>query len=688
MRFAADSDDVRKHLENWASPKQICILKCFFWNPGTSMQKSMQGLLRTLIHQAISNDIFENTAIQEVSLAHWNRFMYENDTQSKWQLDELRQLFRDLIGTLSTIANFAIFIDGLDEFGDHRDERDDMVDFLLEFTSHDSVKLCLSSRPWNEFKDKLETFPNIKLEDFNRRDMEAFVEAEFRSSRALNEQAKVAKQEIADLQKELVDKSDGVFLWLRLVTRRLLRAAQDGTPSRKLREILNEMPPGLDEFFEHMLRRIPEQDRVQTSKTFQIVLSARAGVMPALMDLSFIYEKDADFALNEALRNESIGDIASRTSALRRRIDSQCMDMLVCHQKSNLVLWKATWDTATVSYLHRSVKDYLDTDACQAIILSYTGGPIDVNRYKYNAAISQMLFVNKLVPSWSDETETRKAGRLLSSYFRDSMAYLWQERNTSAANDRELFETAVDGVDAMLWKSRVEISKIHACFLCPHVSHHTNPFDEDTAGICASFQSQRWFSRRDVHIYPLMAILAGFNEHAKYYFANLGGQTEISSYFLLVLEKRRWNDRITQQLLQMTVENGRNFTDLATAASLLANYHKVLRFQGVALAAEFGDTLLSKLILEKTTGMTVSKSDSRNKLRDVIEEDIRRTYGRKDRDMLIKELEAARKSWIIRIEDLNSSVPTSGATNNVTTTAPLQRPSPVKLSVRQRLFGS
>lgn len=54
MKFLCDHEQTRKLLAPWASPIKLDLANFFFWNSGTTDQKSQSGLLRSLLHEILS----------------------------------------------------------------------------------------------------------------------------------------------------------------------------------------------------------------------------------------------------------------------------------------------------------------------------------------------------------------------------------------------------------------------------------------------------------------------------------------------------------------------------------------------------------------------------------------------------------------------------------------------------------
>lgn len=52
MRYVYEAKQTKEHLKTWAGDdKKLLTACCFFWSPGNAIQKSLNGLLRTLLHE-------------------------------------------------------------------------------------------------------------------------------------------------------------------------------------------------------------------------------------------------------------------------------------------------------------------------------------------------------------------------------------------------------------------------------------------------------------------------------------------------------------------------------------------------------------------------------------------------------------------------------------------------------------
>lgn len=629
MRYLADSDLETIMQRSWGGSQPVRLLKCFFWNPGTTMQKSMEGLLRTLLYQALCDQDISEDLFQEIAPARWHSFMYDLKPRERWTVSELSLVFHNAVSAVSKQHSLLMFVDGLDEFGTDRAEREDLVNVFLGMHNIPNVKMCLSSRPWNEFKDPLGKSPGLKLEDLTRDDMRGFVQAELGSSRAIEDLAQVAPDEVSDLQEQLSSKADGVFLWLHLVTRRLKTAAQDGSSLRKLFEMLDHIPPDLDDFFQDMLRRIPDHDRVQASRIFQIVLDSHMGSLPSLMTLSFVDEDVSDFALLNAVKLERRTHILTRIVAFKRRLNSQCMDLLICGAEKHLSGYQ--WETTRVEYLHRTVKDFLESGVPQNVLLDYTGGRFDTSRYLCNAYLAQMIFMKN---SLLDEAHIPNG--LAQVYLFEGCTrisgYMQEGDNLST---RSLFESAVDQIAPVLDDGQTAMGG-------PVVG---SLFSNTMQKICNTYKKYRI---EPPHAYLLMAIASGFDGFAMIYIEQIPKNSDVSFYALCAVEgAKNTSGVINPGLLCNILKRARNFGDVVAAWNLLEFYHATIESE-LGTLAESGLQALyaagTRLILEKTINMgsTQQRSDD---FMDESKAAIGRIYSGPVAEELSLVLQEVRKTW-------------------------------------------
>lgn len=146
MKFIADHPETVHLAAEFASPKRAFIAAHYFWGPGTPMQRSIQGLLQSLLY-----DIFRQypSAIRKACPERWKADLKESK-KSAWMLTELKYALSRIGEQTAWPVCFFIFIDGLDEFsGDYFE----LCDTIKGFIGKQNIKACVSSRPINVFED-------------------------------------------------------------------------------------------------------------------------------------------------------------------------------------------------------------------------------------------------------------------------------------------------------------------------------------------------------------------------------------------------------------------------------------------------------------------------------------------------------------------------------------------------------
>lgn len=393
MKFLASSPTTKQLLDRWTLEQPSVIAQCYFWAPGTEIQKSLEGMLRTLLLQLLGNPATESVFIQDVCSARWDSALQKHKSSPAWPLSELKRLFQLVVGHLTQTSFVMVFVDGLDEYGKDDAQRQELVEFFMSMREISRLKMCLSSRPWNLFLDAFRKLPCLALEKLNRPDIESYITQECSESAAFRDLSAIDPRRATAIRDIIVDKASGVFLWVALATRRLLTDMQNGTGLIRAEQILEEMPPGLDEYFKFMLDSIRSSDRPQAARIYQTMVWHEPEALPTLLLMSFAGEDESSFAHSQALRCESLTAMETRLSAMKRYLNSQSMDLLVYRADPKCLT--GIRQDMRVDYLHRTVADFLRRTVPQRMLRSYTGEKFDVAWYCVNARVSQILLLGR-----------------------------------------------------------------------------------------------------------------------------------------------------------------------------------------------------------------------------------------------------------------------------------------------------
>jgi len=391
MKFLTSHPLTIRYLNEWAGEKSLVIAKHYFWSAGTSIQKSQEGLFRALLLQILSQ---RTELIQVVCASRWNA-QYA-DSFNPWSRAELVRTL-EAIGAISQ-ADFKIclFIDGLDEYsGDHAQ----LVAVIQRIGLLKNFKICASSRPWLNFSDAFEDSPwKLHLQDLTYGDIRQFVQDNLQEDARFNKLQQRNRTAADELTSEITKRANGVFLWVFLVVRSILRGLGNEDTISDLQHRLRELPRDLQEFFDRMLMTI-EEIYIKRVARLLLTMSHAQTTFPVItfyfMDfgdeplsctpLPFLKEwPDADPAEVEAL------------STKKRQLVARCRDLICITPDPDAPVLFAE----RVGFLHRTVTDFLHTANIEEKLLQLAGDGFNPTKILLGANIGQlrsMIHLHRLI---------------------------------------------------------------------------------------------------------------------------------------------------------------------------------------------------------------------------------------------------------------------------------------------------
>ncbi|KAL9047100.1 MAG: hypothetical protein Q9214_000236 [Letrouitia sp. 1 TL-2023] len=452
MKFLSSDRKTRKALNFWAQGNQLVIASFYFWNPGIPMQKSQLGLLQSLMYEIVRQ---RPELIPTLLPMRWRSYIFYGGDPHPWTLPELCEAF-DLLRTQATITDkFCFFIDGLDEFdGKHSD----IAKTILAMINSPNVKFCVSSRPCNIFEDIFSEFPKLFLQDLNRQDIEKYVDRELFRDKQF-ERLQERDQEIAlQLVSEIVENSSGVFLWVFLVVQNLLEGLSNADRIDALYARLRALPTDLESFFMHMLKDTTGLYLTQATQLFELALESPKPL--SLLTLSYFDEVDPEYPFTTEVRTLAQSEVDARCEDMKRKLQSRCKGLLEVRRatvaENKIRTWlksPAVFDgVAEVYFLHRTVRDFLNTPAVTFSLIAVNSETFNAHITLLRAFLVQMKGVGRL--------KTREA---LKNQFR-SLVYRAiyhasnAEETTGISQSRLLNE--LDRVASLLYTSLFSSSEI------------------------------------------------------------------------------------------------------------------------------------------------------------------------------------------------------------------------------------
>jgi hypothetical protein len=235
VSFIMGDRRTKECMQPWAGGHDPHIFSFFFWNPGSSLQKTMLGLRRSLLWQLCK----AKPVIIEKLLSRDFTLMYSPFTHDKLALvlDQALSYYQE--------ECVLFLIDGLDECeGNHND----LLDELHSMRFGQRNKICLSSRPEEALRRRLEPLPFVRLQDLNYRDI-------FKYAR---KKLQIGGDPESELASRVAEKAEGVFLWAVLVCDSLSSGVIAKDSENNMLRRLHIYPRGLDDLFHRMFSDIEE----------------------------------------------------------------------------------------------------------------------------------------------------------------------------------------------------------------------------------------------------------------------------------------------------------------------------------------------------------------------------------------------------------------------------------------------
>ncbi|KAG7287394.1 hypothetical protein NEMBOFW57_006905 [Staphylotrichum longicolle] len=321
MKFLCHNPATMHHLRSWAGGKKLVVASFFFWNAGTQLQKSQEGLLRSLLFEILRKC---------PELIPHVKHCFESDTHfadAYWSVEDLLEMYRTLV-SLEFPIKFCLFIDGLDEFSEENKSHVDLIATLRSLEHSSDIKLCVSSRPWTVFDDEFRRDSKwlLKLEDLTYSDILQYV-ADKLNSHPQFRTLGARDPDYNSLIELVVKRAQGVFLWVVLVVRDLQEGLTHHDSISNLESWLLQFPPDLEEFFQHLIDSIPPRYRPHASWTFKVATMAEQPL--PLVFYSFLDDlQDGMLPLEPLQQQMSAQDILHRQDQMRRRLDGRTKGLL------------------------------------------------------------------------------------------------------------------------------------------------------------------------------------------------------------------------------------------------------------------------------------------------------------------------------------------------------------------------
>lgn len=361
MKLVANHEITGSILKLWAQTKRLVTIKVFFWQSDDPLQQSIEGLLRSILFQVLSqcpeliDAIFPHRPTAEVDAV-------------EFRLSELEGAFGRLLN-LQAEDNYCFFcfFDGLDEHQGDNLSHQNLATQLITWASRPNVKILCSARPYTVF---IEAFRDagdvIEFHSLTRSDISNFAETKFKESLG-KPKYQESQRNCLLVVEDITESAQGIFLWAVMVVRTLINQVldQDGSEKalrRRLQECIRR--DSLDSLFELILQRVEKAPYIQLRSNMVLYLAANNPFESPLNALVFSWLDKLEWfqasgdtgpevdACEEDYSCDVIAPRIQRVTSLLHQLTQGLLEVVNTHDPAPYFRYR-------VDFYHRSVRDYL-----------------------------------------------------------------------------------------------------------------------------------------------------------------------------------------------------------------------------------------------------------------------------------------------------------------------------------------
>ncbi|KAE9374954.1 hypothetical protein N431DRAFT_557141 [Stipitochalara longipes BDJ] len=413
MKFLRHHPRTRSELELWAGDRKLVFSGFYFWNSGSSLQMSLEGLYRSILLE-VSRQC--PNLMPTLFPAYWELFNSVSSDQlpesSISDPERIREAFEILCGVENDLEyRMCFFIDGLDEYTGENIDYWALAKNLRDWTESSGVKLCVSARPYPEFLSTFSSELSFHLHELTSCDLQAFASNSFRSIQNLD----LPQNGLGALVQSVVHGSEGVFLWARIVVRSLLRLANSGSTILQLLEAAGNYPSEINELYDFLLGSLEPQDMDQAKDMLSLAIGNPFSQPLNALCFSWMDELD-DSNFPAVSPPYSVSQVKKRHEDVRRQVEWLTKGLLEMHTDRRERKEGDQFYRQRVQFSHRTARDYLRSPGRFTAAQNFLKGPGSETYAKLRLAEIVLAGKYRVTPG-ADPRRRRLYSNLLRSLF-------------------------------------------------------------------------------------------------------------------------------------------------------------------------------------------------------------------------------------------------------------------------------
>lgn len=359
MKFISLDRRTNEYMLNWKSDHPRHHASFFFHHRGTPLQKSFEGLLRSLLAQILSQERRLGPILRSaiyIGLPSDASLL----TPDFWTLSMVQAWFQYLLEQDKVPLHLTLFLDALDEYDGSKEFICDFLNQIAQVpsTSAKNVRVCFSSRPWNIFLTSFKTCAaGFQLQDFTEDDIRDYCLGSIQSH--VTDDVDKLKEIIPDI----VQRARGVFLWVKLVVKDLAAGLESNLQLEDLQQLLSSLPTELNEYYRGIIQRIPKAHRWTTYMLLEMVCR---GLVSLTLD---------ELMLNLNRLNQPPSRKVGQGASLKQKLQQHRSpiedkrEFIATYGGGLVEISLPLSDSSQVQLLHQTAQDFIADPGFQELVL-------------------------------------------------------------------------------------------------------------------------------------------------------------------------------------------------------------------------------------------------------------------------------------------------------------------------------
>ncbi|KAK4160841.1 hypothetical protein QBC43DRAFT_324725 [Cladorrhinum sp. PSN259] len=340
MKFLVEDPDSVQQIQR--GNKRTMILSFFLWSGGFAEQRTIHGLLCSILHQVLAEA--PEIAHRLLSGQDAEEFVQRKRRITDWSVKSLKKILFSVLQAVNWPT--YIFLDGLDEV-DRPNGPYELIELIQEFQATSAAKLCISSRPEPALQQAFKEHPKLRLQDLTQPDIKSVVSDFLGKLHLRNRQLLVDEKRKASIVQLVVERSGGVFLWVYLVLKSIQRGAVNIDSDGEILRRIQGLPSDLETLYSQTWQRHGEDEKLYRSEAgryFKFVLattqrparSSGQGTTDSrfnqhgisLLELTVACDRELQSAILDSKSMPPLKEILAKIDRCQERIDVCCNGLL------------------------------------------------------------------------------------------------------------------------------------------------------------------------------------------------------------------------------------------------------------------------------------------------------------------------------------------------------------------------